>query len=61
MNRKVKISIVATVTAEIELQEGETIEGLKNRYVDIYLHDAGENGHHNKTDLGGNAVIEVIK
>jgi hypothetical protein len=61
MGKKVKISIVATVTAEVELREGETTEDLKKRYVDIYLHDAGQNGYNNKTDLGGSAVIEIIQ
>ncbi len=58
---KVKIRIKMEVTATVELAEGETVEQLKERYADIYLHGAGENGHINKVDLGGSAEIQVIE
>lgn len=57
----VKIKIVATVETTILLGEGETVEDFKHRNVDIYLHGAGDNGHINKVDLGGDATIEVIE
>ncbi|MEK6829813.1 MAG: hypothetical protein AABY15_06870 [Nanoarchaeota archaeon] len=60
-NKTVEISIVAKVTTKIQLAEGETIEDLKNRNVDIYLHAHGKDGHIGKIDLGGDAVIEIIK
>lgn len=58
--QQVKIRITATVETTVDLFGGETIEDLKLRNVDIYLHGAGEDGHTNKEDLGGNATIEII-
>lgn len=58
--KEVQIKIIATVTTKIMLNEGETIEDLKNRNVDIYLHGAGENGHTNKVDLGGAVMLIEI-
>lgn len=57
---KVNIRITATVETTVELAEGETVEQLKERGVDIYLHGAGEKGWIDKTDLGGNYTIDVI-
>jgi len=58
-----KIVITATVSTTATLSEGETIEDLKQRWVDIYLHDSGMGGHTNKTDLGTDThsikVLEV--
>jgi len=59
--KTVKIRITAVVETTITLKEGETVDSLKQRNVDIYLHEEGKNGHQNKVDLGGNAVIEVIE
>lgn len=61
MNKKIKIKITATVEAIVEMEEGETVEDFKYRNVDIYLHGAGNLGHINKTDLGGNATIEILE
>jgi len=58
---KVKIKITATVTATVELDKNETIENIKERYVDIYLHGYGEKGHIDKIDLGSDSVnIEIL-
>lgn len=56
---KIKITVVAETT--VTLEEGETVEQLKERYADIYLHGAGNDGHINKVDLGGESTIEVIE
>lgn len=61
--KTVRIKITAIVETTVTLNEGETIENLKQRNVDIYLHGEGENGHRNKVDLGsdfGGVRIEVI-
>lgn len=58
--RIVEILITATVKTTVELEDGETLDDLRGRNVDIYLHGAGKNGHITKTDLGGDATIEVI-
>lgn len=35
------INIFASVSTSVELEEGETVEQLKERFVDIYLHGLG--------------------
>ena len=50
--RLVRVTITAKVTARVLLEEGETEEQFKKRYVDIYLNSAGEHGFMNKQDLG---------
>ena len=61
MSTRVKIIIVTKVITEVQLEDGETLQDLKNRKVDIYLHGQGEDGHINKVDLGGDATIEILK
>jgi soluble P-type ATPase len=62
MSVYVDVTITAKVSARVKLEKGETIEQLKERYVDIYLHSAGENGHVEKQDLGAESWdIEVEK
>lgn len=61
MSNTVEIIILAKVRAKIQLEDGETIEDVKKRNVDIYLHGQGENGHMTKVDLGGDAVITVVQ
>jgi hypothetical protein len=56
-----KVKITAEVTVDLVHQD-ETVEELKNRPVDIYLHGTGENGSMAKIDLGAdNYSIEIIK
>jgi len=50
--REVPVRIHASVSATISLEDGETLQDVKARHVDIYLHGAGEQGHVNKQDLG---------
>ncbi len=50
--REVPVRIHARVSATISLEDGETLQDVKARHVDIYLHGAGEQGHVNKQDLG---------
>jgi hypothetical protein len=52
MSRTVEIEITAKVTATIEVPDNETDQDIKDRTVDIFLHDAGDEGSFNKTDLG---------
>lgn len=54
---RIGINIFASVSTSVELEEGETVEALKERYVDIYLHAAGERGYENKTDLGAQHTV----
>ena len=59
--KKVKVKIKAEVTTTVELQEGETVDTVKDRFVDIYLHSAGEEGYSDKEDLGASFhEIEVL-
>lgn len=48
----INITITAQVTTTVKLAENETLEDVKNRYVDIYLHGAGEEGCYSKRDVG---------
>ena len=52
----VPVTIYASVSTEVTLAENETIEDVKNRFVDIYLHDAGDEGYSNKVDLGADCT-----
>ena len=52
MGQKVRIKITASVETTVELEEGETVDNVQDRCVDIYLHGAGDKGYHNKVDLG---------
>ena len=57
MKRKsIVIEITATTLARVELGDGETVDDLCSRHVDIYLHGAGETGSMNKVDLGADQV-----
>lgn len=58
--KQVKITIIAQVTTTVILNEGETIEQLKNRDVDIYLHDGGEFGFREKMDLGADSSTIIV-
>jgi len=61
MSKEVFVKIIAETTTTIVLEDNESIDDALNRNVDIYLHGRGENGHVNKTDLGGDITsIEVI-
>jgi hypothetical protein len=53
----IDVEIKASVTHRVTFDEGETAEDFLNRGVDIYLHGSGEDGCHNKEDLGGNYEI----
>lgn len=53
-NPPVTITITAQVTTSVTLSAGESLEALKDRYVDIYLHGPGEDGCYDKQDLGAN-------
>ena len=57
---EVNVKITVTVETTIKLEDGETKDTVTNRLADIYLHGAGENGHRDKEDLGGDTVIEII-
>ena len=52
MSKTVEVKITASIVTEIELEKGETVQDVKNRWVDIYLHGAGDDGSANKVDLG---------
>ena len=54
---EVKIKIIAEVNATVELLENETVEGLCNREVDIYLHGIS---HIDKIDLGADKVNILV-
>jgi len=49
----IKVKIKAEVTAWIY---ADSIEEIRKRNVDIYLHGAGENGHLEKEDLGADRI-----
>jgi len=55
----VMADITVNVKTEIRLEDGETVAQFKERFADIYLHGAGEDGSWVKTDLGGDTTIEV--
>ena len=55
----VMADITVKVKAEIKLGDNETVAQFKERFADVYLHGAGENGHMEKVDLGGDTTIEV--
>jgi hypothetical protein len=50
----VETTITAQVTTSVQLAAGESLEDLKERYVDIYLHGPGEDGCYDKRDVGAN-------
>jgi len=58
--RGIQIEVTMTGTATVKLEDGETLEDLTERYGDIYLHGAGENGYEDKTDLGGDITIKIV-
>ena len=60
MNTYVDALITVSVRHTVELEDGETLEGFEERFADVYLHGAGENGHGSKEDLGGDTVIDVL-
>jgi len=55
---KKRIKIIAKVTAQVEVEDGEDIT---QRMVDIYLHGEGEYGSQDKWDLGADnfTIIEI--
>lgn len=55
--REVNVLITAKVKTTVTLAEGETINNVKDRFVDIYLHGAGEHGCINKEDLGADSIV----
>lgn len=57
MKSELKLTIAAIASCTVNLSEGETVDDVKNRFVDIYLHDAGEEGYFNKTDLGAYSYL----
>jgi hypothetical protein len=57
---EVNVKITVTVETTIKLEDGETVEDVKGRLCDIYLHGAGEEGYANKEDLGGDSTITII-
>lgn len=57
---KVKIKITVEETVWIDKPYNETLDQLKNRFADIYLHDTEPNGYKNKVDIGGNTNIEIL-
>ncbi|MCP3921312.1 MAG: hypothetical protein GY714_01875 [Desulfobacterales bacterium] len=59
-NEEITIKIVAEVKTIVTLEEGETLEDVKNRFVDIYLHGAGEHGYQDKEDLGADKIEITI-
>lgn len=54
MTKTVEITITAQVTTSVQLSAGESLDDLKERYVDIYLHGPGEDGCYDKRDVGAN-------
>ncbi len=58
---EVHIEITTTATHYVTLLEGETIEDIKNRESDIYLHAAGEKGWTEKVDIGGSSEIKILE
>lgn len=54
-SKNVAITIHASVSTSITLENSEALEDAKARFVDIYLHGAGESGHADKTDLGADS------
>lgn len=57
-SRQVNATIYAKAHTTATLEDKETIEGFKNRWVDIYLQGAcGNESYKNKQDLGGSSVI----
>jgi hypothetical protein len=64
-NAEVRVEITAKVTTTITLRDGETVEDLQKRYVDIYLDDWLDGDEtlqgFNKQDLGADSwEIKVI-
>lgn len=57
---EVEVLITVYTRHTIVLEEGEKREDVTKRIADIYLHGAGEDGHSNKEDIGGDSVIEII-
>jgi len=59
----IKVDIKVTVIAQttVTLKEGESALDVTNRLADIYLHGAGEHGYCDKTDIGGDTEIEILK
>lgn len=53
----VETTITAQVTTSVQLSAGESLDDLKERYVDIYLHGPGEDGCYNKRDVGANEWV----
>ena len=59
--KTVKIRITITTETVVTLAEDETVEEVKLRNADIYLHGCGEKGYLVKEDLGGDTTIEIIE
>lgn len=53
-NQNIEVSITAQVTTSVQLSAGESLDDLRGRYVDIYLHGPGEDGCYDKQDVGAN-------
>ena len=53
-NQSIEIVITAQATTSVQLSAGESLDDLKERYVDIYLHGSGEDGCYDKRDVGAN-------
>jgi len=62
MSKTVKVKITAEVITTLELEENETLEDLKHRWVDIYVPPPGKYGMGGRIDLGANEFnIEILE
>lgn len=55
----VDAEITVQTSTRIRLADGETVAQFKQRFADVYLHGAGDDGHIEKIDLGGMVTIKV--
>jgi len=61
MDKVFKIKIVTEVEASVTLGPNETLEDLRNRNVDIFLHGPQPEGWQDREDLGNDRVQIMIK
>lgn len=65
LNYKPKVRLKIAIKAEhvIELAEGESLDDVKNRVADIYLHSYNPNNENvflEKEDIGGDYEVKVV-
>jgi hypothetical protein len=54
---KVNVEIYTKATTTVVLGDGETLNDISRRDVDVYLHGSGAQGHMDKDDIGSYSTV----